>query len=123
MLAVQDQQINCFMPDNPEKSVTGPENTSYLPDFCDGEIFFAPVTRAGTDRHCLCVGELRWWPYLRTHRADLGGYAVGRINHGGLIVLVASRQSPWRPRPYYGHCHRRDTRDDFSREFFEFVFR
>lgn len=27
------------MPDNPEKSVTGSENTSYLPDFCDGEIF------------------------------------------------------------------------------------
>ena len=27
------------MPDNSEKSVSGPENTSYLPDFCDGEIF------------------------------------------------------------------------------------
>ena len=27
------------MPDYPEKSVTVPENSSYLPDFCDGEIF------------------------------------------------------------------------------------
>ncbi len=27
------------MPDNTEKSITGPENKTYLPDFCDGDIF------------------------------------------------------------------------------------
>lgn len=27
------------MPDNPEKSLTGSENSSYLPDFCDGDVF------------------------------------------------------------------------------------
>ncbi|TNF88930.1 MAG: sensor histidine kinase [Gammaproteobacteria bacterium] len=27
------------MPDNTEKSITGSENLSYLPDFCDGDVF------------------------------------------------------------------------------------
>jgi two-component system sensor histidine kinase AlgZ len=27
------------MPDNPEKSIPGSENTTYLPDFCDGDVF------------------------------------------------------------------------------------
>ncbi|HKJ51930.1 MAG TPA: hypothetical protein VKB27_10505, partial [Gammaproteobacteria bacterium] len=27
------------MPDNTENSITGTENTSYLPDFCDGDVF------------------------------------------------------------------------------------
>jgi len=27
------------MPDNTEKSITGAENTTYLPDFCDGDVF------------------------------------------------------------------------------------
>ncbi len=27
------------MPDNPEKSIPGAENSSYLPDFCDGDVF------------------------------------------------------------------------------------
>ncbi len=27
------------MPDNTEKSITGSENTTYLPDFCDGDVF------------------------------------------------------------------------------------
>jgi len=39
MLAVLDEQINSLMPDNTEKSITGSETTSYLPDFCDGEVF------------------------------------------------------------------------------------
>jgi two-component system sensor histidine kinase AlgZ len=28
-----------FMPDNTEKSITGPENTTYLPDFCNWDAF------------------------------------------------------------------------------------
>ena len=39
MLAVRDQQINSLMPDNTEKSITGAENTNYLPDFCNGDVF------------------------------------------------------------------------------------
>ena len=27
------------MSDNTEKSITGSENTTYLPDFCDGDVF------------------------------------------------------------------------------------
>ena len=27
------------MPDIPENSITGSENSSYLPDFCDGDVF------------------------------------------------------------------------------------
>jgi two-component system sensor histidine kinase AlgZ len=38
MLAARDQQINSLMPDNTEKSITGAENTTYLPDFCDGDV-------------------------------------------------------------------------------------
>jgi two-component system sensor histidine kinase AlgZ len=39
MLAVRVQQINSLMPDNTEKSITGSENTTYLPNFCDGSVF------------------------------------------------------------------------------------
>ena len=39
MLAVQDEQINSLMPDNTEKSIPGSENSTYLPDFCDGDVF------------------------------------------------------------------------------------
>jgi two-component system sensor histidine kinase AlgZ len=39
MLAARVQQINSFMPDNTEKSITGAENTTYLPDFCQGDVF------------------------------------------------------------------------------------
>lgn len=39
MLAARDQQINSLMSDHTEKSITGLENTSYLPDFCDGNVF------------------------------------------------------------------------------------
>ncbi|MDH3764156.1 MAG: hypothetical protein OEU50_24510, partial [Gammaproteobacteria bacterium] len=27
------------MPDNPEKNIPGSENSTYLPDFCDGDVF------------------------------------------------------------------------------------
>jgi two-component system sensor histidine kinase AlgZ len=39
MLAAHDEQINSLMPDNTEKSITGPENTSYLPNFCNWDAF------------------------------------------------------------------------------------
>jgi two-component system sensor histidine kinase AlgZ len=39
MLAAHVQQINSFMPDNTEKSITGTENSTYLPNFCDGNVF------------------------------------------------------------------------------------
>jgi two-component system sensor histidine kinase AlgZ len=39
MLAAHVQQINSLMPENTEKSITGTENTTYLPDFCDGDVF------------------------------------------------------------------------------------
>jgi two-component system sensor histidine kinase AlgZ len=39
MLAARDQQINSLMPENTEKSITGNENTTYLPDFCNGDVF------------------------------------------------------------------------------------
>jgi two-component system sensor histidine kinase AlgZ len=39
MLAAHDQQINSLMSDNTEKSITGSENTTYLPDFCDSDVF------------------------------------------------------------------------------------
>jgi two-component system, LytTR family, sensor histidine kinase AlgZ len=39
MLAVGVQQINSLMSDNTEKSITGSENTTYLPDFCNGDVF------------------------------------------------------------------------------------
>lgn len=39
MLAAHDQQINSLMPDNTEKSIAGTENTTYLPDFCNGDVF------------------------------------------------------------------------------------
>jgi two-component system sensor histidine kinase AlgZ len=39
MLAAHDEQINSLMPDNTEKSITGSENTTYLPNFCNGDAF------------------------------------------------------------------------------------
>jgi two-component system sensor histidine kinase AlgZ len=39
MLAARDQQINSLMADNPEKTITGTENATYLPDFCNGDVF------------------------------------------------------------------------------------
>jgi two-component system sensor histidine kinase AlgZ len=39
MLAARAQQINSLMPDNTEKSITGTEITTYLPNFCDGDVF------------------------------------------------------------------------------------
>ena len=39
MLAVRVQQINSLMPDNTEKSISGSENTTYLPNLCDGVVF------------------------------------------------------------------------------------
>jgi two-component system sensor histidine kinase AlgZ len=39
MLAARVQQINSLMPDNNEKRFTGAENSTYLPNFCDGNVF------------------------------------------------------------------------------------
>ncbi|MEM7563522.1 MAG: histidine kinase [Pseudomonadota bacterium] len=39
MLAVLDKQINTLMPDNSEKNIGDPKITSYLPDFCHGDVF------------------------------------------------------------------------------------
>ena len=39
MLAVLEEQINSLMPDDTEKSITGTENSTYLPDFCNGDVF------------------------------------------------------------------------------------
>jgi two-component system sensor histidine kinase AlgZ len=39
MLAARVQQINSLMPDNTEKSIPGTENTTYLPNLCDGDVF------------------------------------------------------------------------------------
>ncbi len=39
MLAAHVQQINSLMPDITEKSITGTENTTYLPNFCASDVF------------------------------------------------------------------------------------
>ena len=100
------------MPDNTEKSITGTENTTYLPDFCDGDVFlrlllaveliaivFALVSYGGGNLwiHIGLISVVMLWVGLTTAALGVPDAASG-----------LARQSPARHRAH----HLADLADD-----------